>query len=1438
MQMSGKSHGRRPRIARYAGTKADFSTPRIIIKLGRRATGTTFAADCLLPVIFANRLGRAPNDLRSCLSRFSFRKLFGGSPPAVNRTRGKTAAIETLEARLAPAVDFAALGPDCGVCTFTEPLPIASNYQSSALVATVTTPSSAAALGNPAAGSDSAKISTTVVSTPAPAANPAISAVNTQGLDLAIAAGVEHLTNILDANDGNIPFFAAWALTQAQAQQYGDAGLDRPATTGFVFDRHFVSNVSGNALAALLAGAQSLGEQIPAEAYDALRTNVLKSLHKPRNGNWADPNPANQMVTGLAADPAGYSSDQFDTTYLYNMGAGLRGAMALATLGPDPFATIPGYAWSARHVFEQSVDNIRRYYVYDKTLGGPRAYDWEQFRYQLGLRGGDANTASISTDLVANWSNLWKAWADPFLILDLVDYYEATGHQPSLELAKELRDLGFNARFPRDAAAVPISSFTHMHEVVAEMNAYSRLALVLGDTDMMDRIRVRYEVLRDQAFGNSGWTPETLGASSDVGDASNTAQLIETALNFAAWGWTQYYGDVERFTRGSLLPSQLLDTRFVTPNLQPTSDAERDVPARLRGAFGLSAPYGAVATQNPYNTGEYFSDTTAAAVQTLVEVKNAAYAYRNGVHQINLLFDFDNPQIAITSPYATSGRLQVTTKIAGDIRIRLPAWTDRSAAAASLGEQQLVFEFSADTLIVHATSPVDFHVDMPLAGERQIELINGRPMTIEWRGDSVAAMSRMGAPIPFFPDISASDPTPAPSDPGAEAIAVTATSLSSTQIVMGWEGALPPGSVYIVSIARADRPSEAISAVDVGLNTSHVFGDLDPATRYMASVQARDSSNALSPAVMVTLQTLPAETINTFDLDRAIAGGISHLADIQDPANGNLPYFYVWALTQQQAALYGDSFSARNANANMAFNPHFVSNISGRALYAMLLGADTLGIELPQSVVDDYETLVLKSLHKPRNGDWNDPDPANQMVTGLAADPRSYGTTKFDFTYLFNMGAGMLGALGMAALDDELPAVLPGYAWSARHVFEQAVDNIRRYYVYNQTIGGTRVYDWEQFRYQLGLTGGSVYTDNLLTETQSNWSSVWNNWADPFLVYSLVKYYEATGHGPTLELAKELRDLSFTARFPLNPAVVPLGSFTHMHEVMGEMAAYSRLALVTGDADMMNRVRVRYERLRDRGFVATGWVPETLGANSDVGELNNTGLLIETALNFAQFGWTQYYGDAERFTRGQLLPAQLLDTSFVVNNANPSNDGQRDIADRVRGAFGFPAPYGAVATKNPYYTGGYYTDVTAGAVISLSEVRKATYHFNAGVHEVNMLFDLDNEQITIASPYPNGDRLTITTKVAGDLRVRIPSWANRIEIASSLAAQQIAYQFDGDFLRIAGVAAGRAIAIAMPLPTQRQTMVVNSRPITVQWRGDSVAAMSRMNTPMPFFPAI
>ena len=93
----------------------------------------------------------------------------------------------------------------------------------------------------------------------------------------------------------------------------------------------------------------------------------------------------------------------------------------------------------------------------------------------------------------------------------------------------------------------------------------------------------------------------------------------------------------------------------------------------------------------------------------------------------------------------------------------------------------------------------------------------------------------------------------------------------------------------------------------------------------------------------------------------------------------------------------------------------------------------------------------------------------------------------------------------------------------------------------------------------------------------------------------------------------------------------------------------------------------------------------------------------------------------------------LRDISFCEAGENPGDEDRlRDIPNRLRGAFGFPAPYG----HTPLGVDGicFNLDVVGGTVGSLCVAYESVTQFDEVGHRVNLLFDHDTDVIKVDSP--------------------------------------------------------------------------------------------------------
>ena len=177
-------------------------------------------------------------------------------------------------------------------------------------------------------------------------------------------------------------------------------------------------------------------------------------------------------------------------------------------------------------------------------------------------------------------------------------------------------------------------------------------------------------------------------------------------------------------------------------------------------------------------------------------------------------------------------------------------------------------------------------------------------------------------------------------------------------------------------------------------------------------------------------------------------------------------------------------------------------------------------------------------------------------------------------------------------------------------------------------------------------------------------------------------------------------------------AFPPDGSFradalgTHTHSITSTLSSLAQLAEAQADDAHFDRVRAFYGnglwQIRDE----LGWAIESTApdSNPDKGEGNSSADILETALILGRHGDASPNDGVERIVRAHLLPSQLRDVSWIPTSAG-ADDGTTRVADRLRGRWGFPAPYGhdPIGLERIKFN----LDIVGGVVASLAEVAAA-----------------------------------------------------------------------------------------------------------------------------------
>ncbi len=332
----------------------------------------------------------------------------------------------------------------------------------------------------------------------------------------------------------------------------------------------------------------------------------------------------------------------------------------------------------------------------------------------------------------------------------------------------------------------------------------------------------------------------------------------------------------------------------------------------------------------------------------------------------------------------------------------------------------------------------------------------------------------------------------------------------------------------------------------------------------------------------------------------------------------------------------------------------------------------------------------------------------------------------------------------------------------------------------------------------------------------------------------LVKLIRTTRMGDAWELAHLIAQKALQECFPEDGHYDPQVHGYHTHSTTCVMSSLAQLADLTADMRLLQSVKAFYDRgLREiRNDI--GWCIESShpDASSDRGEVNNSGDILETALILGKNGWSEAYADAERILRCHILPSQLRDVSFIPASPDPApHDGQRNVAERHLGAFGFPAPYGHAPLGDQSIS--FNMDIVGGAVSSLCEAwRQATTFEQGRGHQVNLLFDRDTEAIKVESPYTQGV-LQVTLKQEGPLWVRKPSWVQREEMNLPLGCQ--VYTNDKGYWFIPNLPVATPMTIRFPLREQELILQHRTRDIPMRLRGDTPIAMQNHGADLTFF---
>ena len=514
--------------------------------------------------------------------------------------------------------------------------------------------------------------------------------------------------------------------------------------------------------------------------------------------------------------------------------------------------------------------------------------------------------------------------------------------------------------------------------------------------------------------------------------------------------------------------------------------------------------------------------------------------------------------------------------------------------------------------------------------------------------------------------------------------------------------------------------------------------------------------------------------VNTSDIVDAIRLGCRAMSSVLNADDDDIPYFDVVARPEPKM-----SFSPFSSEAH----------VPGRFLNAMLTAEDALGIVLDEEAVEKITRAAFL---------------AYEGTLPLPVNRNQIGGPPVNFLP-HNIREGFHALYALVKYRESS---------RARELAELGIATILKYW------DASNGWDYQRLEseHEIVIHKSSTFLNDLGRS-----------------IGPLVKYYQATSYGPALELAVALKEKTIDEYFSESGAYQDAHG-VHCHSTTSVMSSLAQLADLTNDSNLLNRVKAFYDNglweVRD----ALGWSIESKqkGENYGRGEVNSTGDILETALILGRWGYSQYYHDAERILRGHLLPSQLRDVSFIVDPLNAENDdGQREVGRRIKGLFGFPAPYGHQPVNLSLVK--FNTDIVGGTIGSLCEAYRNATLYDGTSHWINLLFDHETSNIKVESPYEH-NTLRITVRRPGPLYVRIPPWVDFTSLKYEGPAEQP--RETNGYALFSTLTVNRTINIHIPLTSQEITLQNPAGHLCVRLVGDRVVAMDNLGADLTFFESI
>lgn len=295
----------------------------------------------------------------------------------------------------------------------------------------------------------------------------------------------------------------------------------------------------------------------------------------------------------------------------------------------------------------------------------------------------------------------------------------------------------------------------------------------------------------------------------------------------------------------------------------------------------------------------------------------------------------------------------------------------------------------------------------------------------------------------------------------------------------------------------------------------------------------------------------------------------------------------------------------------------------------------------------------------------------------------------------------------------------------------------------------------------------------------------------------------------------------------------------HTHSRFATIAGISHVGITSNQKELISFMKKCYDWFVANHCSSSGWSPEFLGRFGDANEGCETCAIMDQlncCFAFAKAGFSEYYEQAEKIARNQLIENQLLDTSLIRNTIE-ENDTElscfHDIAQKVKGGFaGWAGVNDFVGNCDHHYC--LMNCCGPAGVRALYDVHENIYTIRNDDIYIDIFMDREDDNIIVKNHQPQKGLVEITLKKKLKINILKRSWFDQ-GIEFKIDHETLKYTHNNHYYILANVPLSKKVVFKYDLCPRNEDTYVNGRNFKIKWLGDTIVDITPSGQIMPMY---